>query len=167
MIYVLPVAIVAVFILGLIKKVPLYDSFVAGVKNAFPLVKDIFPYVATVLIMCEIFEQSGLSMLFIDLSAHFFKLFGIEKELVPLIMIKPFSGSGSLALLNKIFAENGADSYIGRCAAVIFGSSETVFYVGAVYFSATKKSKLIAPVIISLVSTFFSTVVAVLVCRIM
>jgi len=168
MIYVLPVIIIAVFILGLIKKVPLYDAFVDGVKKAFPLVLSIFPYICAVLIMCEIFEQSGLSGAIIDLSAHFFKIFGIDKQLVKLILIKPFSGSGSIGILSEILSREGADSYVGRCATVIFGSSETTFYVGAVYFSSVKgKKKFVAPIIISLISTFISTVFAAFICRVL
>ena len=167
MIYVVPVIIVAAFTVGLIKKVPLYDAFVDGIKKALPLVISIFPYICAVTIMCEVFEQSGLSSAIIDLLAPFFNFFGIEKGLIKLILIKPFSGSGSISVLNDIFAEFGADSYVGRCAAVIFGSSETTFYVGAVYFSSVKnRAKFIAPVIISLVSTFISTVFAVFICRI-
>jgi len=168
MIYVIPAVIIFVFILGLIKKVPLYDSFVDGISKAFPLVLSIFPYVCAVMIMCELFELSGLNNVIIDLLTPFFGFFGIEKALVPLVLIKPFSGSGGVAILSDILARHGADSYVGRCASVIFGSSETVFYIGAVYFSAVKgKKKLAAPIIISLVSTFISTVFAAFICRVM
>ena len=59
-----------------------------------------------------------------------------------MVLIKPFSGSGSIAYLNEIIKNYGADSYITRCACVCFGSSETVFYISAVYFAKTKSKKL-------------------------
>ena len=92
---------------------------------------------------------------------------GIPPELGPLILIKPFSGSGSLAVLSEVYATHGADSYVGRCASVIFGSSETVFYVSAVYFSACKNKRLLLPIIISLIAALMSAILACLVCRVM
>ena len=167
MIYVLPAIIAFILVFGIIKKVPLYDAFSAGVKKSFPLVVKIFPFIVTVLIMCEVFEQSGLKVAIIDLLTPFFNFFGVDERLIGLILIKPFSGSGSLALFSEIINENGADSYISRCACVLFGSSETIFYVGAVYFSSRKKTDLILPIVISLAATFISTVFAVFICRIL
>ena len=165
--YVIPAVILFVIIYAAIKKVPLYDGFVGGVKKAFPLVLKIFPYVLTVLVMCEVMEQSGLSLLLTNALAPVFGVFGIPEELIKLILVKPFSGSGSLAVLSETLASFGADSYIGRCASVIFGSSETTFYVGAVYFASCKKKNFILPIIISLVSAFISAVFAVFICKIL
>ncbi|MBO4573436.1 MAG: spore maturation protein [Clostridia bacterium] len=165
--YVIPLLILAITIVAAVKKVPLYDGFVGGVKKAFPLVVKIFPYVLTVLIMCEVMEQSGLSGIITNVLSPVFGIFGIPKELIKLVLVKPFSGSGSLAVLSETLSTFGADSYIGRCASVIFGSSETTFYVGAVYFASCKKKNLVKPIIISLVSTFISTVFAVFICKIM
>ena len=96
-----------------------------------------------------------------------FGFLGIPPELTKLVLIKPFSGSGSLAYLNAIIAEHGADSYIARCACVCFGSSETVFYISAVYFAGLKVKKLAVPIVIVLISTLISTILACLLCNIM
>jgi spore maturation protein B len=93
--------------------------------------------------------------------------FGIPTELTKLVLIKPFSGSGTLAYLNEILASYGADSYIGRCACVLYGSTETVFYISAVYFSGLKVKGLFKPIAIVLVVTFLSTALACLLCRVM
>ena len=83
------------------------------------------------------------------------------------MLIKPFSGSGALAVLSDIFTEYGVDSYLSRCACVIYGSSETVFYIAAVYFAGAKTKNLLKPIIISLVASFASCVFACFICRIM
>ena len=95
-----------------------------------------------------------------------FGFLGIPPELTKLVLIKPFSGSGSLTYLNAIIAEHGADSYIARCACVCYGSSETVFYISAVYFAGLKNKKLALPVILVLLSTLVTTVLACLLCRV-
>ena len=166
MIYIVPLIILFVFCYGAIKKVKLYDSFTLGIKNAFPTVLSIFPYLAAIMIMSEIFEVSGLSVALINLLTPFFNLFGIPKQIIKLVLIKPFSGSGSLAVLTEIITENGVDSYISKLACVVFGSSETTFYISAVYFSTCKNKLSFAPILISLVASFFSTVAAVFICKI-
>ncbi|MBR5388246.1 MAG: spore maturation protein, partial [Clostridia bacterium] len=77
------------------------------------------------------------------------------------------SGSGALATLSDIYAEYGADGYIARCASVIYGSSETVFYIAAVYFAGSKTKNLFKPIAISLLASFLSCVFACFICRIM
>lgn len=165
--YVIPIILLIVFILSFFKSKHVYDDFVKGVKQALPLVSSIFPYLAATFIMTEVFEASGLSTVIIDLSANFFKIFGIDKALVPLILLKPFSGSGSLGLLSEIMTDYGVDSYLSKCASVIYGSSETIFYVGAVYYSKCKRKAPVLPFAISLTSNFISTVFACFICRVL
>jgi len=165
--YIIPILLIALFVYTLIKGGKSYDIFVEGVKKAFPLVLSIFPYLVAVFIMTFLFEKSGLSSAIIDLSADFFQFFGINKALVPLVLLKPFSGSGSLSILSNIMSTYGVDSYIARCACCIYGSSETVFYVGAVYYSKCKNKPPVLPFIISLISNFVATVFACFICKIL
>ena len=162
---ILPFCIIFISIFACLKKVKIYDSFVKGAKNGLSTVFAIFPYLITVFIMTEMFTISGLSERFINILSPILKLLGIPIEIAPLVILKPFSGSGSLALLSEIFKNYGVDSYISRCACTVFGSSETIFYVSAVYFSKSKEKRLTKPIIISLVSTLFSTVIACLICK--
>ena len=115
--------------------------------------------------MTELFSVSGISTFVIKLLTPIFKLLKIPVEIAPIVILKPFSGSGSLAVLTDVFSTYGVDSYVARCACAVFGSSETTFYVSAVYFSKVKEKRLTHPIIISLVSTFISTVFACLICR--
>ena len=111
--------------------------------------------------------MSGLSDFFSDLLAPVFNILGIPKELTKLVLIKPFSGSGALAILSEIFTKYGVDSYLARCACVIYGSSETVFYIAAVYFAGAKTKKLLTPIVISLFASFASCVFACFICLIL
>ena len=165
--YFIPVLFLLIFVFAIIKKVKPYDAFTLGAKSAIPYAVNIFPYLASIFVMTELFEASGLSTFISGLVAPAFSFFGIPKELTRLVLIKPFSGSGALATVADIYQTYGVDSYISRCASVIYGSSETVFYIAAVYFAGVKNKKLFKPILISLVASFFSIVFACFICKIM
>lgn len=164
--YIIPVFILLILVYGLIKKVKLYDVFAEGAKEAFPLAVSLMPYLFSVLIMSELFETSGLSEKFINFLSPAFTFFGVPRELIKLIIIKPFSGSGSFALLSEIIKTHGVKSYITLCACALYGSSETTFYISAVYFVKCKNSKKCAKgIIVSLAANFLSTVAGCFLCR--
>ena len=97
----------------------------------------------------------------------FLEFFGIPQELAKLALIKPFSGSGSLTLLTDVFSRYGADSYVSRCAATIYASSETVFYVFAVYFAGTDRRGRVLPLAVVIISSALGTVLACALCRVL
>ncbi len=167
MTYVIPVIFIIVFGFAVFKKVKIYDEFTNGVKEAVNFTVSLIPCLAAIFMMCAVFEKSGLSDRLTQLLSPVFGALGIPRELTKLVLIKPFSGSGSLAYLNEIITKYGADSYISRCACVCFGSSETVFYISAVYFAGLKVKNLALPIAIVLISTLISTIIACLLCRIM
>lgn len=142
MIYVIPVLFIALFIYCIVKKVPAYDYFTQGAKTAFDLVISIFPYLVAIFIFVELLKVSGVSGFLCKVCAPALELVGIPGELSELIILRPFSGNGSLAIVQNIYNTYGADSYIGRCASVVVGASDTIFYVVAVYFSTVKIKKL-------------------------
>lgn len=164
---VIPALFLAVFLYALVKKVKLYDGFAEGIKDAAPLVLSLFPYLAAILMLSELFERSGLSAIVTGWLSPAFSCLGIPPEIGKLVLMKPFSGSGSTALLSEILHTYGADSYIGRCACCAYGSSETVFYISAVYFAGLKKKRLLAPVAVSLVANFIGVICACVFCRIL
>ena len=165
--YIIPVLFLLIFSFGIIKKIKPYDTFTTGAKSAIPFALNIFPYLVSIFILTELFEASGISNYVSKVLSPFFKFLGLPTELTKLVLIKPFSGSGSLALLTEIFTQHGVDSYISRCACVIYGSSETVFYIAAVYFAQAKTKKLAKPIIISLVASFISCVFACFICHVL
>lgn len=165
--YIIPVFFLIILLVSLFKKVKPYDAFTQGAKSAVPFAVSVFPYLVSIFVMTELFEISGLSALLTKVLSPVFGFLGIPDELTKLVLIKPFSGSGALALLSEIFSTYGVDSYLSRCACVIYGSSETVFYVAAVYFAGAKTHKLLKPIVISLVASFFSCVFACFICKIL
>ncbi|MBE7089678.1 MAG: spore maturation protein [Clostridiales bacterium] len=165
--YIIPVLIIILLVFSVVKKVKPYNAFIEGAKQSIDLTFSIFPYLVGVLILSELFEISGLADMFSNLVSPLFSLFGIPKELTKLVIIKPFSGSGSLAILSDVYLKFGVDSYIARCASAIYGSSETVFFISSVYFAKSKNKKLFLPILISLIASFFSTVFACFICKIL
>ena len=165
--YFIPILFLVIFVIALIKKVKPYEAFTQGAKSAVPFTVSVFPYLVSIFVLTELFEASGLSNIVSNLVSPVFSIFGIPQELTKLVLIKPFSGNGSLAILTEIFNQYGVDSYLARCACVIYGSSETVFYVAAVYFAGAKTKKLATPIIISLIASFFSCVFACFICHIL
>ncbi len=165
--YFIPILFLVIFAFAIFKKVKPYDAFTEGAKSAVPFAVSVFPYLVSIFVLTELFEASGISSALADFLAPVFGFMGIPKELTKLVLIKPFSGSGSLALLSEIFTTYGVDSYLARCACVIYGSSETVFYIAAVYFAGAKTKKLTVPIIISLIASFASCVFACFICHIL
>ena len=165
--YFIPVLFLIIYLFAVFKKVKPYDAFTQGAKSAIPFAVNIFPYLASIFVLTELFEASGISSAVSSFLSPVFGLFGIPKELTKLVLIKPFSGNGSLAILTEIFNTYGVDSYLARSACVIYGSSETIFYVAAVYFAGAKTKKLTTPIVISLIASFFSCVFACFICKIM
>ncbi len=162
---VVPLLFLALFVYALVKKVKLYDCFTDGIKEAIPLLLSLFPYLAAMLMLSELFEASGLSAKLTAFLSPAFRFLGIPPEIGKLVLLKPFSGSGSTALLSEIFSVYGADSYIARCACVAYGSSETVFYISAVYFAGAKQKRLGKPILIALFSNFCAVILGCLLCR--
>ena len=131
--YILPVLLVVLIVLSLVKRVKVYDCFLGGAGDGLSLALTVFPYIAAVFVAIELFRASGLSSYTAKLLARPFSFLGIPPELAELMLLTPLSGNGAIALLEKLIAEHGADSYIGRCASVVAGASETIFYISAVY----------------------------------
>ena len=165
--YIIPVLIISLIVYACVKRVNAYDTFVFGAKTSFDLILISLPYIVAIFIVLEVFSASGLSKIVADFLSPFFSIFGIPSELSELILIKPFSGCGSLAVLENIFSTYGVDSYLARAGCAIAGSSEAIFYVTAVYFSTTKVKKFRYAIPVSLIANFFGAVVGCAMCRIM
>jgi spore maturation protein B len=166
-VFIVPVFILFIFIYAGIKGTDTYSAFVKGARDAISLVIDLMPFIVTILTAVALFQSSGLLTILCDLMAPVFNLFGIPPELTHFVFLKPFSGTGSIALYDDIVSKYGPDGYITRTASVIAGSSDTVFYISAVYFSKTKIKKLGIAIPVALFCTFVSAVLAAFVCRIL
>ena len=163
----IPAIFLVSFAVALARKVRVYDSFTEGVKGVIPLILSVFPYIAAVTMLTKLLETSGFGNTLARWLAPVFELLGVPNEIAPLVFIKPISGSGGIAVLSDLLDKYGADGYISRCACVVYGASETIFYVGAVYFAGLKRKRLSAALGIALCSYFASVVFACFLCRIM
>jgi len=163
----IPLIFLLSFAFALFRKVRVYDSFSEGVKGVIPLLTSIFPYLAAVTMLSMLLETSGLGARLGEWLSPVFSFVGIPKEIFPLVLVKPLSGSGAIAVLSNILDAYGVDSYIGRCACVAYGSAETIFYIGAVYFAGLKRKKFSLALGIALLSYLLSVVLCCFLCRIM
>ncbi len=163
---IVPILLLITLLIALMYKIPVYDSFVEGTKEALELVINILPYLATILISIELMRISGLSAMIGKAVSPLFNLLGIPSQLCELLILRPLSGSGSLSLLETIYKEYGVDSYIARSASVIMGCSDTIFYIVAVYFSTSKDKKSGLAIPISIFSSLIGAIIACAICRI-
>lgn len=163
--FIIPLLFLLLFAYALWKKVRLYDCFTEGIQQAIPLILSLFPYLCAILMLSSLFEKSGLSNALTTAISPLLSAIGIPPELGKLVLMKPFSGSGSTALLSEILSVHGADSFVGRCACVCYGSSETVFYISAVYFSSYKGKRPVLPVVIALAVNFVTVILGCFLCR--
>ncbi len=164
--YILPIIFLLLFVYCYRKKVNTYDTFVNGAKKAIPLVLDIFPFIATIMIAVALLRASGITSMLASALSPVFTFLGIPSELIELVLLRPFTGSGSYALLENVLSTYGADSYISRCACVILGCSETIFYVATVYFSQTKVKKLLYAIPVALICALVGSILACLLCKV-
>lgn len=165
--YIVPIFIIFVLLYASYKNLNTYNIFVKGAKGAIELVVSIFPYIVAIMVSVALMRTSGLTDLLTRLVSPVFNFLGIPNQVSELVLLRPFTGSGSFALLNDIYSQYGPDSYISRCASVIMGSSETVFYVATVYFSQTKVKKLLYAIPCALVASLVAAVLSCLLCRVM
>lgn len=164
--YILPVLFILLFIYCIYKRLNTYDHFVKGAKGAIKLVVDIFPFIASIMIAVALLRVSGITSWLTQILSPIFNALGVPPELTELVLLRPFTGSGSYALLEDVLVTYGADSYISRCACVIMGCSETIFYVATVYFSQTKVKKLLYAIPVALLCSIVGTILACLLCRV-
>ena len=132
----IPVMIVGITLAGIIRKVKVFDTFVEGAKEGFGVAINIIPFLVGLLVAIGMFRASGAMDLLTAGLKPVMAATGFPAELFPLAILRTLTGSGSLAFTTDLIKTYGPDSMIGRMAAVMYGSSETTFYVLAVYFGA-------------------------------
>ena len=137
----IPSLVLFIVLYGAIKKVKVYELFVDGAKEGFNVGVRIIPYLVAMLVAIGVFRSSGAMDFLATLLSPLTKLIGMPAEALPVAIMRPLSGSGTLGLISEIMKTHGPDSLIGRMVSVIMGSGETTFYVLAVYFGSVSISK--------------------------
>lgn len=140
-VFVIPAIVVGFPLYGLYKKVPVYEVFVEGAKEGFSTAVRIMPYLVAILFSIGMFRASGALGFMIEGLRPLLTLIGIPPEVLPMMMIRPLTGSGSVAVVLDMINQFGEDSILVKMAATMFGSTETTFYVIAVYFGAVNVRK--------------------------
>lgn len=132
----IPSMIVGFVALGFWKKVKVYETFIEGAKEGFNVAVMIIPYLVAILMAIGIFRSGGAMNWLVQILAPVTDLIGMPAEALPMALMRPLSGSGSLGIMAEIIAVHGPDSFIGILVSTMYGSTETTFFVLAVYFGA-------------------------------
>lgn len=147
-----PTIILIIIVYGLIEKNKVYDTFIEGAKEGLSIVINIFPTLIGIFLAVGALRTSGILELIINIIKPAINLLKIPAEIMPLAMLRPISGSASIAVATDIMSKYGVDSIIGCIASTIMGSTETTFYTIALYTSAVKIKKIRFVVVAALVA---------------
>lgn len=162
--YAIPFLLLVIPILGYIKKVKVYESFIDGAKEGFNTAVRIIPYLVAILVAIGMFRASGAMDYFVAILSPITNLIGMPAETLPVAIMRPLSGSGALGIVTELMKQHGPDSFIGRVASTMWGSSETTFYVVAVYFGAVGIKKTRHAIPSGLIGDTVGLIMAVILC---
>ena len=163
----IPVMLCGIIAYGLFKRVGVYEIFIEGATDGIKsLVKIIAPLIG-LMVSISVFRASGLLDILAYCLAPITKLINLPGDVLPLALLRPVSGSGSLAIVNDIFKISGPDSISGRIASVMMGSSETTFYTLAIYFGSVGVKKIRHTMKAALLADFTVIVVSALIVQFM
>ena len=166
-VFVLPAVIIGFPIYGLLKRVPVYESFVEGAKEGFHVAVMIIPYLIAILFAIGMFRASGALEFLTEGLRPILGWIGFPSEVLPMALIRPLTGSGSAAIVADMIAQYGEDHLYVKMAATMFGSTETTFYVIAVYFGAVQVKKTRHAVPAGLTADIAAMLIAVYVVRLL
>ena len=159
----IPIVIVIIIIYGILDKKKIYDIFVDGAREGMEIVIKIFPTLLGIFLAVGVLRSSGLLELITNGLSFFTNKIGLPSEVVPLALLRPISGSASLAVATDIMTRYGVDSKIGLIASTIMGSTETTFYTIAVYTSSVGVKKIRFVLAAALIADFVGIMTSVIV----
>lgn len=162
---IVPSIVLIIFVHGYVKGVDIYDAFIEGALEGFKTAIKIIPYLIAIFIAIGIFRDSGALDMFTNLVRPITNLIKMPEEVLPLVLIKPMSGSGALGVVRDIISHYGPDSFPGIIASVMMGSSETIFYTMAVYFGAIGVKDHGHTLKAALISYILSIFITIFICR--
>jgi spore maturation protein B len=163
---IIPAMISIILIYGVVKRINIYEAFVEGAAEGFQSAIRIMPYLVAIFLAIGIFKDSGALEVFTKILSPLTNLLGIPSEVMPLAIMRPVSGSGSLGIVNDLIHTYGPDSFIGRVASTMMGSAETILYTMAVYFGAVGIKNGRYTLAAALISHLAAVIASVLVCKI-
>jgi spore maturation protein B len=161
---IVPLMVILILIHGYVKGIDMYSAFIEGAKEGLKTSINILPYLIAIFVAVGIFRGSTALDMFINLLSPVTNLLGIPKEILPLALIRPISGSGALGIVRDIISHHGPDSFPGTVAAVMMGSSETIFYTITLYFGSIGVEDYRHTLKAALVSYIISIFITILIC---
>lgn len=161
--WILPAILLIILTVGLVKKVPLYEAFTEGAKDGFSVAVNIIPYLVAILVSISMLRASGAIDMCGSLLSGVLTKISVPVDVLPLMIVRSLSGSAALGVFSDIANNFGPDAYATKLAAVIVGSSETTFYVLAVYFGAVKIAKVRYALLTGLIADAIGVMVAIVV----
>lgn len=160
----IPVIFLLIVGYAMVRRVRVYESFTEGGKEGFDIFLKILPYMVAILVAIGMFRASGVLDLLSDWLGQYTLRIGMPAETVPVALMKPLSGSGSLGLVGEILARD-PNSYTAKVASTMFGSTDTTFYVIALYFGSVGIKKIRHALLVGLIADVVGILTAVGVCR--
>jgi spore maturation protein SpmB len=167
--WIIPGLMVALLAFGVVRKVPVYEVFVDGAKDGFQVALRIIPYLVAILVAVGMFRASGAMELMVEPLGRITNLFGLPPEALSMALLRPLSGSGAYGIVASVIEDPliGPDSYTGYLVSTLQGSTETTFYVIAVYFGAIQIRRIRHTLAAGLTADFAGVVAAVVICTIL
>lgn len=163
-VYLLPLIILMILSIGVIRKVKVYEAFVDGAREGLITVYKIAPYLLTMLFAIDIFRKSGAMEILLRMLTPLADLLKVPRGVLPMIIIKPLSGSGALGVMADTMKHYGVDSMEGKIVAVMMGSTETILYTLSVYFGGIHIKKTRHSLLVALIAHFVGCLVSVYSC---
>lgn len=160
-----PMVILLIIVYGVIEKNKVYDTFIEGAKEGMQVVVNIFPTLVGIFLAVGALRSSGLIELIINIIKPIIETLRIPAEIMPLALLRPISGSASMAVATDIISKNGVDSLIGLIASTIMGSTETTLYTIALYTSAVGIKKIRFVLAAALIADITGMLISVAICR--
>ncbi len=164
--YTIPFLIAGIMLYAMYKKTPSYEAFVDGAKDGFDIAVKIIPYLIAILVAVASFRASGAIDLLEKLFEPILQYFKIPTENLIIMLTRSLSGSATLGVLADIINQTGVNSYATKLAAVITGSSETTFYVAAVYFGSVGIKKFRHALLAGILADIVGLICAIWICSI-
>jgi spore maturation protein B len=160
----IPLMIVFIPLYAAFRKVPVYETFIEGAKDGFGTAINIIPHLVGMMVAISMFRASGAMDMLVSLISPLFDRLGIPSEVLPLGLLRPLTGAGSLAFTTELIKTFGPDSMIGRIASTIQGSTDTTLYVLTVYFGAVGVRKSRYALKVGLFSDLVGFAAAIIIC---
>ena len=163
----MPLIILLIILYGVSEKNKVFDTFLKGAKEGLEIVIGLFPTLLGIFLAVGALRSSGIIELIVKVIEPVLNILNIPAQIMPLALLRPISGSASMAVATDIMAQYGVDSKIGLIASVIMGSTETTFYTIAIYTSSVGIKKTRCVLVAALIADIVGMIASVVICRIM